>query len=735
MAQDKIFVGRKAELEQFNKVLDDPRGQAVLVVGHRGMGKSWLADKMAELAENHPNLKCGCVRYEVTPTDSVDSIMALMMDNAFEAAHVTEGSFDSTPWRLQQWKALLNVIKIGDLTMSLRREPTKNTREQFLERLQLISKRMTENGRAIFIIDPEKYMQKDSDQSWTIVVKELPDKIKLIFAQRTEDVLVESGTFSALDNVSRIPEKRLGVLEEQAVDELLNQRVTDMDYKVSEVRNTLSKYQGHPYALQGALDLLKTDTKLEEIPQDPTGIAFAQWKELCKRGKNAIRLFKAYAILEVGVPDEIVIAVSKLDTDTLQSVLADTFLGGLLREEGYGKRIYHVILSDYVLEQIDEVEKKEYHSRAVVVYRQKLAKAKKHQIMPDALAATRLPEHVLFSEGREAFVGVFTNECYGPLKTLGLLDAAIGFSKRALEYVENGTPEEASVLGNSGLVYLTHGDLLKAEEMFKRTLTIHKKLRHQEGMASDYNNLALVYANMSDFDNAEEMHQRALDIDQSLHNEKGMANQYGNLCGIYRKRGDLDKAESTCRKALEIYETLNIAEGMALQYGNLGQIYRMKGHLNMSTRMHKRSLEIAEDLGYQELIAHNCIDLSIIYMMIGKLDAAQDISRKALEIAKMIEIQDILASAYGNLGAIHITKGEVDKAEEMSRKSLDIAERLGMQEVIANQYANLGQVYKERGNLRTAQQHWQKSLKLFEKIDMPHMVKKVQGWIDELVDK
>jgi len=33
MNAEKIFVGRKAELEQFKEVLKDPNGQAVLVVG------------------------------------------------------------------------------------------------------------------------------------------------------------------------------------------------------------------------------------------------------------------------------------------------------------------------------------------------------------------------------------------------------------------------------------------------------------------------------------------------------------------------------------------------------------------------------------------------------------------------------------------------------------------------------------------------------------------------------
>jgi len=493
------------------------------------------------------------------------------------------------------------------------------------------------------------------------VVKGLPDKIKLVFVQRTEDVLVESTTFASLNNISRIPEDRLDVLEEQAVDGLLGKRVTEMDYTVTEVRKILSKYKGHPYALQGALDLLKAGTKLEELPNDPTGIASAQWKELCKRGKNAIRLFKAYVILEVGIPDEVVTAVSELGTNILQSVLADNFLGGLLREEGYGKRIYHAILADYIIEQTNDTEKKKYHSRSTEVYRQKLAETKKQKTKPDALAATRLPEHVLVAEGKEAFVSVFVNECFSVLRQQGFLDAAINMSDRALDYVERGSKLEAAVMGNLG--------------------------------------------------------------------------------GIYERRGALGKAENIQKKAFRIDEEHAASEGMAVRLGSLGQIYRMKGHLHKAEQMHKRSLEIAEDLGAKELIAHNYIDLSIIYMLLGELDRAQDMSQRALEITESIEleeiaesvqVQEIMATVYGNMAAIHIKKGQVDKAEQMIRKSLQIAEGLCMQEVIANQYTNLGHVYKKRGNLRTALEYWHKSLKLFDKIDMPHMVEKVQGWIDEL---
>ena len=55
------------------------------------------------------------VRYEVTPTDSADVTMSAMLDHAFEAANLTEKSFDATPRRLEQWRTFLNVFQIGDL--------------------------------------------------------------------------------------------------------------------------------------------------------------------------------------------------------------------------------------------------------------------------------------------------------------------------------------------------------------------------------------------------------------------------------------------------------------------------------------------------------------------------------------------------------------------------------------------------------------------------------------------
>ncbi len=57
---------------------------------------------------------------------------------------------------------------------------------------------------------------------------------------------------------------------------------------------------------------------------------------------------------------------------------------------------------------------------------------------------------------------------------------------------------------------------------------------------------------------------------------------------------------------------------------------------------------------------------------------------------------------------------------------------LGRLEGMANQYANLGLIYETRGDLKEARTHWTRARDLYEKIGMPHMVAKIQNWLDEM---
>lgn len=250
-------------------------------------------------------------------------------------------------------------------------------------------------------------------------------------------------------------------------------------------------------------------------------------------------------------------------------------------------------------------------------------------------------------------------------------------------------------LNELGYIYMTIGELDKARENVLKSLEISEKIGDLADAGRAYGNLGVIYQTKGDLDRAEEMFRKGLEIDDKVGRLEGIASKCGNLAVIYMNRGDLDRAEDMLRKGLEIDEKVGRLEGVAGKYANLGLIYKGRGELDKAEEMLCKSLETAEKLGLQELIA----------------------------------------SAYGNLGVIYRKRGDLDKAEELYRNVLQIDERSGRLASIANGYANLGAVYWQRGEVETTRQYWEKAIELYEKIGMPHMVEKMQGWIEELEKK
>ena len=651
MKHEQPFFGRRDELRRWTEVLASPEGQAVLVVGQQGMGKTVLVNRMAKTNPTHLGLRCGAVRYEVVPTDAPEMTMELMLDHAFEAAQVEAGSFDGTPQRSKQWGALIALLPKGrelhELMDSLRRDPKRPVREQFIERLELIARRMPENGRAVFVIDPEKYMPDGSADTWRLVVQELPAKIKFVFAQRSDGRLVTNPDFVSLPNVVRIPGDHLDVLDEEAVEGLIGEFGPRIDHPPESIWQAVARYNRHPYAVPAALALLADGVSIAELPPDPTpeGIAAEQWKRIADRGPEAIRLFRACAVLEVAVPDALIDPVAEIDSATRQHLLAVDYLGGLLRPEAQGRRIYHSLLADHVLGQLPDEDARALHQSAIEVYRKRI----ESDVKPDELAVTRLPQHVLAAEGEQAFVFSFANECWPLLQRLGLFDTCLTLSHRALKMVEPESQAEAVLLGDLGLIYFSRGDLDRAEQMLRKSLEIDEKLARLEGMARGYDNLGLIYRIRGDLDRAEQMHRKSLEIDEKLGRLEGMANVYGNLGLIYRTRGDLDRGEQMHRKSLEINEKLGCMEGMASNYGNLGAIYLTRGDLDRAEQMFRKSLEIDEKLGRLEGMANSYTNLGRIAEKRGDISGERELWTKAHGLFQQIGMPHMVERMQGLL--------------------------------------------------------------------------------------
>ena len=251
------FVGRDAELDRFRQVLADPAGQAILIVGPQGMGKTTLADRFLEIAREER--QCPGVRYEVIRSDAPAVTMERILHNAHAVAQ-KDGSLSGSSHRKQQWEALFSVLPKGkeltQLFSTLRRDDKRPVREQLVEVFHALSAALPEATRVLFLLDSEKYMHPESEEPWTVVVRDLPPRIKLLFAQRPDDVLASSFEFGRLENVVRIPGGRLEELDSEAVEELIGLSQPGTKYSPEELSTHLAAADGHPYVVAGSFDLL-----------------------------------------------------------------------------------------------------------------------------------------------------------------------------------------------------------------------------------------------------------------------------------------------------------------------------------------------------------------------------------------------------------------------------------------------------------------------------------------------
>lgn len=246
------------------------------------------------------------------------------------------------------------------------------------------------------------------------------------------------------------------------------------------------------------------------------------------------------------------------------------------------------------------------------------------------------------------------------------------------------------------------------------------------------NQLGHIERLLGNLDAAELAYQRVLDAGERSGSSGLVAVGASNLGLIYEARGDLDQAQQMLRKSLKINEMLGRFEGMAANYGNLGVIHGIRGDPNQAEEMFRRALEIDEKLGQLEGMASCYGNLGLIYKARGDLDQAEEMHRKSLKIEKQLGRLEGMASEYGNLGLVCKARGDLDQAEKFHRKSLKISQKLGRREGMASAYANLGTVYNFRGDVETARRYLNKARDLYAQIGMPHMVQKLQSWLDDL---
>ena len=655
------FVGRKQELDQWSELLasTDTAGQAVVVVGKYGMGKTWLLDQMVQQARENKTYQCFAARYVMGPGESPGMILRAILEDMFQAARYEAGALDAEGKRFEQWTRIYRGLNLFSdhspsgfrLLEQLRFDNRKNIFEQFTNRLTLLSHLMPDQSRLLFVVDPELDTLATRVGLWAHVVRHLPPKIFFLFAQRYKDSLAINDEFRAQSNVHFIPSlelqpQGLGDLQGDEAEQLFDTYLPMFKDKSIDRKAVLARfceYNYHPYAVHAALKLLLLHnfTLPDHLPKEqmPTTVCPLQWKGIAEHPlhEDAVRLFKAYAVLEVPALDEMACWVADIPPEQFGRILADPFLSSMIRCETGGRSLYHHYLMTYVrslLRNQDGTltpEAEFLHQRAMMGYDDLTSRTFK----PEPLSTIRLVEHSLVVGGPTLFAKTL-RRCTEAFLALGFYQTHAALIDRALALVSPLSVEAADLHLQMGELRRKQGDYQAAFKHYEVSLQTARRIGASDRIAPVLLGLGYISLARGHLIEADMWLRDAISYYASGTDKSGLAEVSILAAEVYWFQGHTQKAVESLGAALqatsEIRNNRKQKKMMSAVYVAWGRMYDLMGDTDRSAEQYHKALDLMKDIYDREAEAEVRISLSTILERVGNLRLAADHLSNAMTI-------------------------------------------------------------------------------------------------------
>ena len=220
-------------------------------------------------------------------------------------------------------------------------------------------------------------------------------------------------------------------------------------------------------------------------------------------------------------------------------------------------------------------------------------------------------EHIVWLEaGREGAQRTKDRAMEGNhLGNLGLANAALGGTRRAIEYHEQCLTVlreigdrcgEGAALGNLGLAYADLGETRRAIDCHDAALLISREIGDRLAEGQDLGNLGLAYANLGETRRAIEYHEQYLAITREIGDRRGEGIALGNLGNAYADLGETQRAIEHLGQCLAVLREIGDRRGEGNASWNLGLAYEALGDLARAVEWMQVRVDFLRDLGHPD---------------------------------------------------------------------------------------------------------------------------------------
>lgn len=266
------------------------------------------------------------------------------------------------------------------------------------------------------------------------------------------------------------------------------------------------------------------------------------------------------------------------------------------------------------------------------------------------------------------------------------------------------------LLNEIALLYKKLGDLDKAQDYLKKSLTAVRNSKEKSHEGTVLNNLAQIYSVRGEEDQALDLFEKSLCIYRDIGNKQGESAALNNISQVYQKKGDIEATIKYLEESLLLVQELGSKADESSVLDNISSAYQRKGEYEFALQYVERALQIDIEIGNKsgKAIAFN--NISQILKALGKHDKALQYLEWSLELQQEMGNRSEEGVVLNNMASIAFGKGDYEVSLSLYEKSLLIAEEIGDKSAESVILVNIAQIYSVRGDYSTALQYLERPI-------------------------
>lgn len=268
-----------------------------------------------------------------------------------------------------------------------------------------------------------------------------------------------------------------------------------------------------------------------------------------------------------------------------------------------------------------------------------------------------------------------------------------------------------------GYIFISIGDLKKAEIEIQDAVASFRRAGERKGVADAYNKLAQIFFIQAEFDRSIECLNQATEHVKKIKDGQLMiARLSGNLGRIHLLKGEWSQASQHLHDSIRQNELIKNEISICRNLLSLGYAAYQQRKFKEAEEFYERALRIIQKKELKrELAIYNEYQGELAFEL-KEYDRSYRNVTSAIQIGEEIAPQSsLVCQSYRILAQLQLATQKFNLAENSSLRSLEISKRLNEKVEEGIVYRVLGQIYAQKNNKKRAKENFKLSISCLEK--------------------